>query len=126
MGFWVFMLIMDLLIPVTMIVFGWKFLKKPPKEINPAFGYRTAMSMKNKDTWDYAHHYIGSQWVLIGWILLIISVVLMLFFIGKDDDAVGLIGGCLEAAQIIPMIGTVMATERELKRVFDEEGKRRG
>ena len=126
MAFWIFMLIMNMLLPLTMIGFGSYFKRSAPGKINHIFGYRTSRSMKNQDTWDYAHHYIGSQWVLIGWILLIISVVLMLFFIGKDDDAVGLIGGCLEAAQIIPMIGTVMATERELKRVFDEEGKRRG
>lgn len=34
MGFWVFMLIMDLLIPFTMICFGRYFMKKAPKEIN--------------------------------------------------------------------------------------------
>ena len=50
MGFWIFMLIMDLLIPVTMIGFGSYFMKNAPKEINAVFGYRTSMSMKNKDT----------------------------------------------------------------------------
>ena len=49
MGFWIFMLIMDLLIPLTMIGFGRYFIKKAPKEINGVFGYRTSMSMKNKD-----------------------------------------------------------------------------
>lgn len=51
MGFWFFMLIMDLLIPFTMIGFGKCFLKKAPDNINSVFGYRTSMSMKNKDTW---------------------------------------------------------------------------
>ena len=50
MGFWIFMLIMDLLLPFTMIGFGRYFMKKAPKEINSVFGYRTSMSMKNKDT----------------------------------------------------------------------------
>ena len=50
MGFWIFMLIMNLLIPATMIGFGRYFMKKAPKEINAVFGYRTSMSMKNKDT----------------------------------------------------------------------------
>ena len=31
MGFWIFMLIMDLLLPFTMIVFGRYFMKKAPK-----------------------------------------------------------------------------------------------
>lgn len=50
MGFWIFMLIMDLLIPFTMIGFGKMFLKKAPDQINYVFGYRTSMSMKNQDT----------------------------------------------------------------------------
>ena len=50
MEFWIFMLIMDLLLPFTMIGFGKYFMKKAPKEINSVFGYRTSMSMKNKDT----------------------------------------------------------------------------
>lgn len=33
MGFWIFMLIMDLLIPFTMIGFGKMFLKKAPDQI---------------------------------------------------------------------------------------------
>ena len=39
MGFWIFMLVMDLLIPLTMAFFGKRFLKKPPKEINAMYGY---------------------------------------------------------------------------------------
>ena len=34
---------------------GRVMLKHPPKEINNFFGYRTAMSRKNRDTWDFAH-----------------------------------------------------------------------
>ena len=64
MGFWIFMLIMDLLIPFTMIGFGKMFLKKAPDQINYVFGYRTSMSMKNQDTWVFAHHYCGKIWYL--------------------------------------------------------------
>ena len=46
MGFWIFMLITDLLIPTTMMVFGKLFMKKAPDSINPVFGYRTAMSIR--------------------------------------------------------------------------------
>ena len=70
MGFWIFMLIMDLLIPFTMIGFGYIFLKKAPKNINTLFGYRTTMSMKNKDTWEFAHKYCGKLWYVWGMILL--------------------------------------------------------
>ena len=59
MGFWIFMLITDLLIPVIMTVFGWYFIKQAPKNINYLFGYRTEMSMKNEDTWKFAHSCIN-------------------------------------------------------------------
>ena len=49
------MVMMDLMIPLIMIVFGKVFLKNPPKEINLIYGYRTGRSMKNKDTWNFAH-----------------------------------------------------------------------
>ena len=65
MGFWIFMLIMDLLLPFTMIGFGRYFMKKAPKEINSVFGYRTSMSMKNKDTWEFAHKYCGKVLVCL-------------------------------------------------------------
>lgn len=58
MGFLIFMVIMLLLTPLTMIGFGKYFIKSAPKEINGAFGYRTSMSMKNKDTWQFAHNYL--------------------------------------------------------------------
>ena len=45
MGFWIYMFIMDLLIPIIMILFGRAFLKKAPKEINYVFGYRTLQTV---------------------------------------------------------------------------------
>ena len=50
------------LLPFTMIGFGRYFMKKAPKEINSVFGYRTSMSMKNKDTWEFSHKYCGKVW----------------------------------------------------------------
>ena len=60
MGFWIFMLIMVLLIPITMIVIGRLFLNNAPKDINYVFGYRTKRSMMNLETWKFAHEYIGN------------------------------------------------------------------
>jgi len=78
MGFWIFMLIVNLLIPFMMIGFGKYFTKTAPKEINMIFGYRTTMSMKNKDTWVFAHKYCGRLWYITGMIMFPISVILML------------------------------------------------
>ena len=88
MKFWIFMLIMDLLLPFTMIGFGRYFMKKAPKEINSVFGYRTSMSMKNKDTWEFAHKYCGKVWYVCGMVMLPITVIFMLLVIGKNEDCV--------------------------------------
>ena len=74
MFFWIFMLASDLIIPLTMIRFGRLFLAQAPKNINATFGYRTTMSMKNKDTWEFAHKYCGKLWCRCGLILLPLSV----------------------------------------------------
>lgn len=89
MGFWIFMLIMDLLLPFTMIGFGRYFMKKAPKEINLVFGYRTSMSMKNKDTWEFAHKHCGKVWYFCGMVMLPITVIFMLLVIGKIKIVLG-------------------------------------
>lgn len=125
MGFWIFMVIMDMLIPAVMVIFGYLFLKKAPKEINPMFGYRTAMSMKNMDTWKFAHKYIGRLWYLIGCALVPISFFVMFMVIGKDTDTVGTVGAILCFVQMIPLLGCIVPTEKALKKNFDKDGNRK-
>jgi len=57
-------LLFILLLPVTMIYFGLRWLKNPSKSINPVWGYKTTWSMKTQDTWDYAHRYAGRIWLM--------------------------------------------------------------
>jgi len=125
MFFWIFMLVMDLLIPFTMLGFGWYFLKRPPKEINSIFGYRTSMSMKNRDTWMFAHHYCGKLWYVCGLILLPLSVIPMLLVFGAAEDTVEAVGGIVCGLQMIFMIGSIIPTEAALRRTFDRNGRRR-
>ncbi len=125
MGFWIFMLVMDLLFPVIMIVMGKYFMKTSPKEINYIFGYRTNMSMKNKDTWDFAHKYIGKLWFYIGLFLVPITIIPMLFAIGSNKDIVGTVGGIICVVSLVILIVPIFPTERALKRVFDGDGNRK-
>ena len=125
MAFWIFMLVMSLLIPVTMIGFGRYFMTGAPKNINGVFGYRTGMSAKNADTWEFAHRYIGRLWYYGGMILLPMSVIALLFVLGRPDDTVGSVGAAVEIIQLIPLIGAIFPTERALRRTFDKDGNRR-
>ncbi|MBR2906415.1 MAG: SdpI family protein [Clostridia bacterium] len=125
MGFWIFMLAMNLLFPLIMIVMGRYFMKKSPKEINYIFGYRTNMSMKNKDTWDFAHKYFGKRWFRLGWLLIPISVIPMLFVIGKGEDIIGTVGMVVMVIDLILLIAPIFPTERALKKIFDKDGNKR-
>ena len=121
MGFWLFMLLFVLLIPLTMIYFGRRFFREPPASINAAFGYRSTMSMKNQETWKLAHTVCGRYWYCCGWILLPISAIPLLFVIGERAETVGFLGGAVCIAQLVLLAGTVVLTERALKRRFDGE-----
>lgn len=125
MGFWIFMLVSDLLIPLTIIGFGNYFIKNAPKEINGIFGYRTAMSMKNRDTWEFAHHYCGKIWFFSGLIMFFLSFIAMLYVIGKDVNYVGIYGGILCGIQLIFLIASIVFTETALRKNFDEFGIKR-
>ena len=70
-------------------------MKKAPDQINYVFGYRTSMSMKNQDTWVFAHHYCGKIWYICGLILLVVSLIVLLLVIGKSNDAIGNVGVCI-------------------------------
>ena len=125
MGFWIYMLCMGLLFPAIMLVMGRYFMKTAPKEINYIFGYRTNVSMKNKDTWEFAHKYIGKLWFRFGWILVPITIIPMLFVLGKSEDTIGTVGAIVVAIDLIILISAIFPTEMALKKNFDKDGNRK-
>ena len=125
MGFWIFMLAMGLLFPVVMILFGTMFMKSAPKKINYIFGYRTDMSMKNRDTWVFAHKYIDKLWFRFGLLLIPITVIPMLFVIGKTENVVGVVGLTVSFINTVVLIVPVFLTEKALNKAFDKDGKRK-
>ena len=124
-GFWVFMLVCNLLIPVCMLGFGKYFRNKAPGRINMLFGYRTPRSTKNRDTWEFAHHYFGRLWYRLGLIMLPVTLAVMLPVFGKSIDSVGFYGSIVSLVQIVVMLVPIWFTESALKHTFDEDGKRR-
>ena len=124
-AFWVFMLLMDLLLPATMIGFGTLFVTKPPEKINYLFGYRTTMSTKNKDTWEFAHKHCGKLWRTLGLILIPVSIIPLLMVFGKDINVIGTVGGVVCGIQIIPLSLSLIPTEIALKKAFDKNGIRK-
>lgn len=117
----VFLLVMNSLIPVTMIIFGILWKSHPPKSINWAYGYRTSMSMKNNETWKFAHAHNAKIWRWVGTIWLIISIVVMFLF--KDNYEV--ISIRITFIGLAIMILSLIPTEMALRKRFDKNGNLR-
>lgn len=123
--FWVFMAANSIVIPILMAGFGKLFQKRPPAQINSIYGYRTKMSRLNMDTWNYAHRYFGKLWMRTGCLMIPGTVLCMALLYGRDADEVGTGCAVLMTVQVVLLILPVIATERELHRIFDLNGKRR-
>ncbi len=123
--FWWFMFFSDLFVPVIMILCGRMMWKNPPKNINSMIGYRTARSMKNIDTWKFAHEHSGKLWWKIGWILFILSALVHIPIYGATDEVIGKVGGILVSVQVVLLIGSIFPTERALKNTFTDDGIRK-
>ena len=114
------MLICTLPTPITMLFFGYRWRKKPPKEINTGDGYRTRRSMSSKKAWNFAHAFFRKLWLILGWVTLVITIVVMavLAFFTTEVATVGFVGGIIVCLQMIPLIAPIFTTERALKREF--------
>ena len=125
MGFRIFMLIVVLLIPLTMLLFGWLFFRRTPKEINYVFGYRTKRSMRNEETWKFANQYLGKVWYLCGLLSAPLSVIAMAIVFEKGTETMSTVGFIITMIQTTPLVGAMISTEIALKKNFDENGRRR-
>ena len=125
MGIWFMMLGFNLLIPAIMLGAGKLFLKKAPKDINWIFGYRTTMSMKNEDTWAFAHKVAGAFWWKWGWVTLVVTIIAILLLIGQSVELVSSAGCILMFLQLISVLAVIPHTEKALRSTFDKDGSRK-
>ena len=125
MAFHIFMLVCNLLVPIAMLVFGLLFEKRPPKKINYVYGYRTTRSMKNQDTWQFAHRFCGRLWKRLGGITLLIPLLFTIFTWKLDIEELGYASIALLFLQLVILFVSIVPTEKALKKTFDEYGRRR-
>lgn len=120
------MFLTSLLIPLAMVFAGLLFRKRAPKKINHFFGYRTSMSMKNRETWEFAHHHVGKNMLTVGSIMLLVSAVLMLCVTNCCEAlAVSQTSFVVAMAQLVILIATLVPTEKALNKHFDKDGNRK-
>lgn len=115
----------NLIIPAVMLFGGYMMKTCPPRSISRWVGFRTALSMKNADTWAFAHACCGRVWWKIGWISLALSVLGQLPFAKDGEETLETLALVMVLAQSFVLLGTVVYVQRELKQAFDESGRRR-
>ena len=125
MWFWWFMLLCDMLVPIVMVIVGRMMWKHCPKHINSLVGYRTTRSMKNMDTWQFAHDYCGKLWWKVGWVTTIASALIHIPLYHSDENTIGIAGLILVAIQCFVMVASIYPTEKALKKHFNDDGTRK-
>lgn len=118
------MLLLVMIIPCAMLIFGAYYTKKNTDKIN-YLGYKTTQSMKSDDTWHFAHRYCGKLWLKLGKIVLAISAVVMLISLRSNMEMVSYIGEVLVVLQTVTLLVSMIPVERALRRQFDRHGNRR-
>ena len=125
MWIWWIMFVSNLLIPAVLIVAGRMMWKRCPQKINRVYGYRTSRSMKNMDTWQFAHNYCGKLWWKLGWFSLVPSIVVQIPFYNSSEEVVVRIGLIVCIVQTVILIASIFPTEVALKKTFNDDGTRR-
>lgn len=126
MGFKIFMLICALLMPAAMWVEGAVLVNRPPKKISYLFGYRTARSMWNQETWDFAQRREGLLWLRIAPSMFFITLAAALPGLAHmSEGSFALWAAALVVLQFVPFALSMAAVERALKANFDDHGVRK-
>ena len=112
-----------IIIPLVMIIAGASFMNGAPKEINQIYGYRTEMSMKNRDTWEFAHRFYGRLSFVSGLILLPLTVAAIALLSKRFSVTTAILA--VAGVQILLLLALILATEVALRVKFDKGGGRK-
>jgi len=119
-----FILTVTIALPIMMIFFGAYSAQRPPKKINRFYGYRTAMSMKNMETWTFAHRHSGQIWLFMGSVMFVVSIAAMMSAFLRDENFARFVG-LICMFQCAVLIVSIIPTEIALRKNFDKNGKRK-
>ena len=125
MALWFIMCATASLIPLIMILVGMRYIKKAPKKTNYIFGYRTTLSMKNEETWKFAHKYMGKIWFRAGLIMFPVTIAIMLLALGKPENTIYNFTTVITLVQTIILVILILPIELSLRKNFDKDGNKK-
>ena len=112
------------LVPLVQLVAGLFMWLRPPRRINPIYGYRTALSMKNEDTWAFAHWHCGRLWTVVGLVQLVLSGVVAVWVLTQGRTSLMMLEMTLIFTQTLVLLVSIVPTEVVMRRTFDRKGRR--
>lgn len=96
------------------VIAGYILYIKPPKNINPLYGYRTTQSMSSQEKWDFAQKYSAREMIKQGKFMILISL-LGLFL--NPGDILSIISFLILI--LFSIIALFSKTEKQLKQKFE-------
>lgn len=122
--FW-FMLASVEICPFVVYIAGRAMTRMDLGEPNPLVGYRTTLSMRNADTWQFANRDCGRRFRKGALWACGASALAMLLFLHGDEVALTMAVLCITGAQCAWVFIVIWQVQRDLHRVFNEDGSRR-
>ena len=116
MAFWLFMFIVTLLIPFSLLLTG--YLCPKYKTINHSRGYRTLRAMQTQETWEFAQKYCAKMSLLMFCPTLLLSIILMPLTIDQPTSKIGWTGLVISLIQMVSFVVIIALTEKALKKKF--------
>lgn len=123
MGFFIFLFVCNMLVPVIMTGVGFLFESHPPKTINGLYGYRTARSMKSQEAWIFANSCFGALWKRGGVVMTVVSLIPCILSYWMDQNGQSIVSLILITFQCIALAAGIYPVEKALKENFDQNGK---
>ncbi|HTH82350.1 MAG TPA: SdpI family protein [Mucilaginibacter sp.] len=112
------------LMGILLFTLGLITLWFPPKHINKYYGYRLPLAMKNQQTWNAANRYATRYMLKSGlWLFFIGMAITLLLRILPMPYRIeeGMTILLFIFSGTIPMILSIVATERYLSKTFDNK-----
>ena len=79
-----FLVLAVLIGPILLVTLGALYLFKPAPEANFKYGFRTYFGMGSIEAWQFSQRIAGLIFGALGVLLLVVMLIVVLTFIGKD------------------------------------------
>lgn len=116
-------LVCALVFPLLAIFFGNKYRNNPPEKIAKGVAYSTQLSMQSRQSWNFAHKYIGTIWFFGGIVVGILSFLAVYFTKDMPKENIETVIIVAIVVQIILLGATVVPTEIKLSKKFPIDKK---